>query len=164
MKRTVLVLLIAMFGFSSSLFAKELKIGYADALSMFNDYKKTKEYEKALDEKKQKQEKENKLVEKKEAIIKMQDKLALLSEKEQAKERDSIREAITKYRELENKIFTELKAESDEKMKEVLEDINKAIEKYAKAKKFDLILNRGAVIYGNDKIDVTADVSKILNK
>ncbi len=94
----------------------------------------------------------------------MQDKLALLSEKEQAKEREKIREAITTYRELENKIFTELKAESDGKMKEVLEDINKTIEKYAKDKKYDLILNRGAVIYGSDKIDVTEAVSKILNK
>ena len=82
------LLLGAVVLFSTSVYAKDLKIGYADMLKVFNEYEKTKVYEAELDKKKKKQEEDNKLVEKKDKIIKMQDKLALLKEQEQEKERD----------------------------------------------------------------------------
>ena len=93
----------------------------------------------------------------------MQDKLDLLKEKEQEDQKEKIRQAITEYRNVEGQIFQDLKQESDERMKEILDDINKEIQDYAKKKSFDIIINKSAILYGGDDIDVTKDVLNSLN-
>ena len=50
---TVFVMMIG-FNMGSSVFARNIKIGYADALKIFNGYTKTQNYEKALNNKKKK--------------------------------------------------------------------------------------------------------------
>ena len=79
-------------------------------------------------------------------------------------ERKKIKEATDEYRNLESKMLSELKKESDAKMKEILEDINDYIKEYAKTKSFDIILNKGAVLFGSDKIDLTSVILNKLNK
>lgn len=150
--------------FSLSVQAKDLEIGFVDILLVFNDYTKTKDYEDIIEQKKTKREKESNLQEKKDEIIKMQDSLSLLKEREQQEQTEKIQKAVVEYRTLENKIFNELKQESDERMKEILDDINKAIENHARKSGFDLILNKSGILYGDKGIDVTDAVLKDLNK
>jgi outer membrane protein len=142
---------------------KDLEIGFVDILLVFNDYAKTKDYENIIEEKKNKKEEEAKLQEKKDEIIKMQDSLGLLKEQEKVEQAQKIEKAVAEYRNSESKIFNELKQESDERMKEILDDINKAIENHARKKGFDLILNKSGILYGIDAIDVTDAVLKDLN-
>ena len=94
----------------------------------------------------------------------MQDKLELLEGKEQEKEKTKIQSAITEYRNAETKILGDLKKDSDEKMQEILKDIETTIEKYAKDKKFDIIFNKGTILYGNKASDVSEDILAILQK
>lgn len=161
-----LILFVGILGIllSSGAYAKELKIGYVDVLMLFNEYDKTKDYESMLEGKKQERAKENKLEVKKEEIIKMQDKLELLKDKELEKQREKIKEAMIKYRTLENKILTELRKESDEKMKEILDDVEKAIKDYSKKNGFGLVLRKSAILYGEGGKDLTDTLLGLLNK
>ncbi len=145
-------------------YSKDIKIGYADIIKLFNNYKKTKDYEKILDEKKKNKEKENKLEEKRSEIIKMRDKLELLKDKEKAQQEEKIKIAIREYRTLESQIVADLKKESDEKISEIIGDINNTISRYAEKNRFDLIFNRSAVLYGSEGIDITDIILKKLNE
>jgi len=133
-----------------------------DILKVFSEYQKTKDYDKKLEKKKN--EVENKLNAKKESIEKMQNKLELLKEEAKEKEQKKMSEAIKDYRELERKGFGDIKEMRDEKMKEIIEDINKVVENYAKKNNFNLMLNQSAVLYGDKVMDVTKDVLNISNK
>jgi outer membrane protein len=157
-----LISLGTLFSFSLNCFGKELKIGYVDIFKVFNEYEKTKDYDKMLEEKKEKEEK--KLDKKKEEIEKLQDKLALLKKEEQDKQRVAIAQAVKEYRQLEREILTDLKKERDEKMKEIIDDINKVIKEYAKKEGFDLIINENAILYGEEVMDITSEILRIVNQ
>lgn len=142
--------------------SKDLKIGYVEFFKVFNDYYKTKEYDQALEA--TKAEREKGLDAKKEEIEKMQGELGLLKDEKQKAQQEKISQAIQDYRKLESEIFADLKKERDEKMKEIVEDIDKIVEGYAEKEKFDLILNEGAIIYGNKAIDLTSEIIKRVNE
>jgi len=160
-----LVFLIAlgvMTSFTFTSFSKDLKIGYVDIFKVFNEYNKTKEYDKILDERKQKAEKQ--LEEKKSTLEKMQKKLSVIKEEEKDKEQAKIAKVVEEYRELERTAFIDIKKARDEKMKEIIEDINKIIDDYAKKNSFNLVVNENAVLYGDKVMDITSDILKIANK
>jgi len=161
MRRVVCLVFGICFLMSVSAYSKELKIGYADIFKIFNEYTKTKDYEKSLEEKKKSRESESKIEDKKNAIVKMQDKLDLLKSKEKEQQKEKIKKAITEYRSIESRIYADLKKESDAKMKEIISDINVAVKNYAVNNNFDLIINKSAILYGKDGIDVT---NSVLNK
>ncbi|MCF7908660.1 MAG: OmpH family outer membrane protein [Candidatus Omnitrophica bacterium] len=160
-----LVFLIAL-GVMTSLaftsFSEDLKIGYVDIFKVFNEYQKTKEYDKTLEARKKDIEKQ--LEEKKNILEKMQKKLSVIKEEEKAKEQEKIAKVVEEYRELERTGFIDIKKARDEKMKEIIEDINKIIDDYAKKGSFNLIVNENAVLYGDKVMDVTSDILKIANK
>ena len=157
------LLVVAMtMSFSPVCFAKDMKIGYVDIFKVFNDYEKTKEYDEKLEAKKDVAEK--KLEKKKEAIMKFQGKLDLLKEGEKAKEEEKLSKELKEYRDLEREAFTDIRKERDEKMKDIVEDIDKIIKDYAKKNGFNLIINSNAVLYGAKAMDVTDEILKISNK
>lgn len=155
-----MAVLIGSFPFKS--FAAEIKVGYVDIFEIFNEYEKTKEYDKNLEKRKKALEK--KLEVKKSDIEKIQNKLSLLKEGEKGKEEGKIAKKIEEYRELEREAFTDIKKERDEKMKEIIEDINKVIRSYAKKNKFSLVINENSVLYGDKVMDITSEILRISNK
>ena len=157
-----LLVLTIMMSFSSTCFSQDLKIGYVDIFKVFNDYEKTKEYDINLE--KRKEEAEKKLEEKKETIEKLQGKLDLLKEGEKAKEEEKLNKELKEYRDLEREAFTDIRKERDEKMKDVVEDIDGIVKDYAKKNNFDLIVNSNAVLYGAKTMDVTDEILNISNK
>ncbi len=156
-----LLVLTVMMSFSSTCFSKDLKIGYVDIFKVFNDYEKTKEYDEKLEAKKNTAEKE--LEKKKETIEKLQGKLDLLKEGEKAKEEEKLNKELREYRNLERETFTDIKKERDEKMKDIVEDIDAIVKDYAKKNGFDLIVNSNTVLYGAKAMDVTDEILKISN-
>ncbi len=154
----VVSLLLTMPGVS---FAKELKVGYVDIFEVFNEYKKTQEYDKALESEKGKEEKV--LERKKSEIEKLQSKLSLLNEDQQLKERGKLEDAVRDYRETERSAFIDLRKQRDEKMKEIVEDIDAVIKEYAKKNGFDLIINENAILFGSNTYDITAQILKEVN-
>ncbi len=49
-------------------------------------------------------------------------------------------------------------------MKNIVEDIDKIIEDYAKKNDFDLVVNSNAILYGAKTMDITSQILKISNK
>jgi len=164
MRKYLIFLIILLFTASLSFtsFSKNLKIGYVDMLELFNEYQKTKDFDDNLEKKRL--EAEEKLNEKKEDIEKIQNKLSLLKEEEKEKETENIKQKIAAYRELEREAYVEIKKERDEKMKEIIDNLDGVIQKYSKKNNFDLIVNKNAVLYGNRAMDITAAIIKISNQ
>jgi len=162
MKRILILsaLLGLVIPFSS--FAKESKIGYVDILGVFNDYKKTQDYDEKLEQIAKR--KSETLDEKKQKIEEMQEKLSLIKEEKQEGKKEELTQAIEEYKELERKIFLELRQDKETKMKEIVEDMNSVINDYALENKFDLIVNKNSVLYGQDSLDITSVILDLMNK
>jgi len=158
----LLIVLMVMMSFSSTCFAEDLKIGYVDIFKVFNDYEKTKEYDQKLEVRKSAA--EEKLEAKKETIEKLQNKLDLLKDSEKEKEEAKLEKEVNEYRDLEREIFTDIKKERDDKMKDIIKDINIIIKDYAQKNNFDLIVNANTVLYGSATMDITDQILKVSNK
>jgi len=161
-KITAVVIGIFVFLFSFDVYSQKLKIGYVDIFKLFNQYKKTQDYDKILESERNK--KEKLLEEKKEKIKKMQEKLSLLNEKEQEKQRKKIMQVAEEYKKMEREFYLDLKKERDEKMKEIVEDIKQVIDDYGKKHGYQIIFNKGAVLYGEEGLDLTDTILKIMNQ
>ena len=157
-----LLVLVLALSLSFTCFAKDLKIGYVDIFKVFNDYDKTKSYDTKLEAKKKAAEK--KLEAKKILIEKMQQKLSVLKESQKKAEEEKIRKEVEAYQELNREAFVDIKRERDEKMKEIIEDINAVIKEYAKKNSFDLVINQSSILYGDKLMDVTSEILKISNQ
>lgn len=147
--------------FAGNTFAKELKIGCVDAIEVFNEYEKTKDYDKVLESKKT--DKEKKLESKGAELEKLQNKISVLKKEEQVKEKGNLEKTQKEFLELKRQAFIDLKKDRDEKMQEIIEDINKVIKDYAIKNGYDLMLYKSAVVYNDKTFDVTAEILKLVN-
>jgi Skp family chaperone for outer membrane proteins len=163
MKKIVSILVaVAVFSsFSFVSFAKDLKIGYVNFIEVFNEYKKTKDYDDTLGKKQD--EKEKQLKQKSDELEKMQSRLSLLKDKEKEKEQQKFENAMKDFRQAYSQARIDLKKERDEKMKEIIQDIDKTISDYARKNNFDIILHGSAILYGDKGMDVTAEILKAVN-
>jgi Skp family chaperone for outer membrane proteins len=157
----ILLALGLLVSFSFSSLAKELKIGYVNFFEVFNEYKKTKEYDDNLSKKQE--EKEKQLKQKGEDIEKMESKVSLLKEKEKEKEMQKLEAAKKDFSQMFTQARGDIKKERDEKMKEIVEDLEKAIKEYAKKNNYDFIIHGSAILYADKAADVTADILKAVN-
>ena len=163
MKRLTLtgVLILSLFLITGVAYTEQ-KLAYVDLSQLFDEYKKTKEYDKIL-EKKQKayeEQREQKLSE----VKKLQEKLSLLSEEEREKQKSSIEDKITRLQEFDRNSTQDLRKQRDEKVQEIFKDIRKAIGDYAKKQKVALVFDKRGLAYEVADLDITAQVLKILNK
>ena len=138
------------------------KIGYLDLSKVFDNYDKTKEYDAQLEAKHQAYEKErNQKVDK---LKEAQGKLALMKEEEKdklTKDIEAMREELIAYDQAQK---TDLTKQRDEKIREILLEIENIVSDFSKKEGYDLILNDRVLIYGNESMDVTSKVLDILNK
>ena len=164
MKRVLSFLIVVSLFLSLPLvcFSEGLKIAYVDVFKIFNEYNKTKEYDDKLEEKRSAAEKE--LTARGEKIKSLRSKLEVLKEEKRKAEEGKLAEEIKSYKEIERKAFVDIKKERDEKMKEIIEDINKIIKEYAAKHKFYLVINENSILYGNSAMDITADILNLSNK
>ncbi len=138
------------------------KIGYLDLSKLFDGYQKTKEYDAALEKEQKAYETERN--EKIEKLKEAQAKLALLKDEEKAKaqeEVDKLRKDLVAFDQAKR---TDLTRERDEKIREILLEIEKIVSDFAKKEGYDLILNDRVLIYGDKALNVTDQVQKILNE
>ena len=138
------------------------KIGYLDLSKTFDNYEKTKEYDSVLEglTKAYEKERNDKIEKMKEA----QGKLSLLKDDEKAKLEDEISKMQADYKEWDQGQQTDLIKERDEKIREILLEIEKVVSDFAKKENYDYILNDRVLIYGNEQLNVTDKVLKLLNE
>jgi len=163
--RKLVVGIVLVFGlvvFDFCALAQSQDAVYIDLLEVFSKYKKTEDFDKVLESKQG--EKEKGLEKKKREIDKLQEELKLLKESEQERKRGEIEAKVGDFDNLRRQAFLDLRKERDDRMKEILQDIEKAVEKYAKKNKLKMVLKKAAVAYGDKSLDKTEAVVSILNK
>ena len=141
--------------------AEELKIGYVNMAKVFDGYVKTQASDAVL-EKKGKQ-KEEELKGRMEELRKMRQGLELLSaEAREAKARE-IEERADELQRFRTNTARDLRRERDAIAKGLLGEIQRAMQEFAQAHGFSLILDGQAMVYGQDAYDVTNEFLAMLN-
>lgn len=165
MKKTWVILSVLLLSLSltSAAFAEKGmgKIGFVDLSRLFDEYYKTKDYDKTLEAKQKSFEDErNKKIEK---IREAQGKLALLTEDKKAQLEKDIESMKTELLEYDQQKKQDLTKERNEKIREILLEIEKVVSDYAEKEGFDMILNDRVLIYGNQIKNITETILSVLN-
>lgn len=139
----------------------EGKIGFVDLSRIFNEYKRTKEYDVVLEKESTVfQDERNKMIEK---IRDAQSKLALLKEDEKKKMEEDIDKQKQALLDFSRAKGTDLTKKRDEKVREILLEIEKVVSDYSKKEGFTLVFNDRVLIYGDQQLNITDTVIKLLN-
>ncbi|MBM3245938.1 MAG: OmpH family outer membrane protein [Candidatus Omnitrophica bacterium] len=142
--------------------AAEKKLAYVDLSRIFSEYSKTKSYDKTLSDKESSYEAErNKKVEE---VKQLQDKVNLLSDKEKEAKKPDLDAKIKTLQEFDRQKQTDLRKEQDEKMKELLKDIEDVIKKYAEKEGYSMVFNNRVLVYEDKTMDITEKIIDLLNK
>lgn len=138
------------------------KLAYVDLSKLFSEYGKTKEYDKNLGEKENvySSEREKKVND----IKQFQDKMNLLSDKEKEEKKAEFETKIKSLQDFDRQKQTDLRKEQDEKMKELLKDIEEAVKQLAAKEGYTLVFNDRVLVYQDKSLDITGKVMDILNK
>lgn len=164
--KTFKIILVALFVFGMavpSVWAanKDGKIAYVDLSRLFDEYHKTKEYDKLLEAKhKQYEAESNTRVEK---IREQQAKLDLLKEDKKANLQKQIETMKSDLMAYDQQQKTDLTKERNEKIREILLEIEKIVSGYAEKNGYSLILNDRVLIYGDPAEDVTESILGEMN-
>jgi len=161
--KTMLAIAVFLFAFTSANFAQaDTKWAYLDLSKVFDNYEKTKEYDATLEAEHSAYEKErNTKIEKlKEAA----NKLDLLKPEEKDKAQKDLEQMRNELAEYDQQKRTDLNKKRDEKIREILLEIEKVVSDYAKKEKYDIILNDRVLVYGDQGMNVSEPILKILNE
>ena len=161
LRRVAVLAVVGLIFTAVSAYAAD-KIGVVELLKVFDEYGKTKEYDKVLEKKQEDYQKARDA--KLEDVKKLQEKLSLLSEEERESRKSELEGKITKLQEFDRDQTQDLRKQRDDKVQEIFKDINKAIEDYSKKQGFTLVLDKRALVYENNSLDITEEILKILNK
>ena len=159
-KLFVLSLFVAV-AMSTAAQAKELKIAYVDLSNLFDNYAKTKEFDAVLQKESEGFQKDRDAMINK--IRDAQGKLALLKEDEKNKLNADIEKQKGDLIEFDKQKRTDLAKKRDDKVREILLEIEKIVSNLAQKEGYDYILNDRVLIYGDKSQNITDKVLKALN-
>ena len=162
-RRISSLIIIGIFIFSSAFAvdAAELKIGYMDLAYVFDNYTKTKEQDKILEQQvKQKTDERQRLVNE---VRKMKEEADVLSKDAKEKKQAAIDEKIKQLQEYDQQTKTTLGQEREKMGREILKEIETVVEKYATDNGYTMILSNRVLVYGQKQYDVTNDILNTLN-
>lgn len=159
MKRLIFVVGM-IFAVSNSVWAGE-KYGCINLEKVFNEYQKTKDEEgKLTAEGKQKQtEIDSRLKE----IDKLKEEMDLLSNKEKEEKKKELDKKMEELRQFDRQARADLLKKRDTIIREILDEIDQGIQEYAESKGYTIIFNSRALLYKQDKLDITDEVINYLN-
>jgi outer membrane protein len=164
-KKFAVIFLFVAFVFSIGL-VKDVfaagKIAFVDLATVFDGYEKTKEYDVKLES--TQKEKQTEIDKRVNAIKEMQNKLPLLSDQEKKGKETEISTKTKELQEFQSAAEIDLREERNERLKEVLQDIQNVVEEIAKANQYDFILNDRVLLYGNDALDISKEVLSKINE
>ncbi len=138
------------------------KFAYVDLSQLFSEYGKTKDYDKSLGEKQSLYEGErDKMVN---DIKKLQDKLNLMSDKDKDAKKGDLETKVKGLQDYDRQKQTDLRKEQDERMKEILKDIEDTVKAYAEKEGYTMVFNDRVLVYQNKNLDITSKILELLNK
>lgn len=137
------------------------KFGYVDLSRAFSEYNKTKGYDKNLSDKEKAYTTDR---DKKVADLKsFQDKLNLLNDKEREAKGAELQNKVKAFQDYDRQKQADLRKEQEEKMKELLKDIEGAVKEYSEKEGYTIVLNDRVLVYQTKSMDITDQVITILN-
>lgn len=166
MKRTIskfatLFLIAGFLSFFNIANAAAEKIAYLDLAKAFDDYNKTKEFDKQLEVKgNAKQNERDKLVEE---IKKLKNDMELMSDKGKEAKQATIDEKIKKLQDFDRDTKDAIRKERDDMVRQILKEIKDVVEELGKKEGYTLILDNRAILYGTEGDNLTDAVLKALN-
>jgi outer membrane protein len=163
MKRTAVILggvIIGLVLLTGNVFAAD-KFAYVDLSRTFSEYTKTKGYDKALGDKEKvyTDERDKKVAE----LKAFQDKLSLLNDKEREAKSAELQAKVKEFQESDRAKQADLRKEQDEKMKEILQDIEQAVKKYSEKEGYTMVFNDRVLVYQAPNMNITDQIIAILN-
>ncbi|MDE1920112.1 MAG: OmpH family outer membrane protein [Candidatus Omnitrophica bacterium] len=147
---------------ASTSLAAEAKIAYFDLAKVFDNYQKTKEFDAVLQSQGEAfQKTRDAMIQK---IQDAQNKLALMSDAEKTNlqaDIDKQKDAVIAY---DKQKREELTQRRDDKVREILGDIQGVVTGIAKKDGYTFVLNNRVLVYGDPQYDITSEVMKSLNE
>ena len=138
------------------------KIGYVDLAKIFDEYQKTKEFDKALETKgAQKQSERDRMVAE---VEKLRDEAKLLSAKSKEDKQAAIDEKIKSLQEFDRITRDSLRKERDTMVRDILKEIEVIIQDFGRAQGYSFIFNDRVLVFKSEGNDLTAQVVKALNE
>jgi len=148
--------------FSFPGFAAEARYAYVDVARLFDEYQRTKDNDKVLQELgKQKESSREKMVK---GIRALKDELVLLSEDTKEKQQDSLDEKVRQLQDFDRDAKRELARKRNKLVRDIFKDIDEVVNRFGERKGYDMILNERALLYRHEKYDVTNEILVELNK
>ena len=148
-------------GAVNSAFAAGEKIAFMDLGKIFDEYNKTKDLDKQLENKgTAKQAERDKLVAE---IKKLKDEFELMSDKGKEAKQAAIDEKIKKLQDFDRESRDALRKERDDMARQILNEIKGVIDEVGKKEAYLLILDSRAILYGKEGDDLTNSILKMLN-
>ena len=137
------------------------KIGYVDLARVFDEYQKTKEFDKSLETKgASKQAERDKMVA---DVKKLRDEAELLSAKAKDDKQVVIDEKIKGLQDFDRTTRDALRKERDGMVRDILKEIEVVIQDFGKAQGYGYIFNDRVLVYKSEQNDLTSQVIKVLN-
>lgn len=166
-----LATVLPMIGWTGSLSARELKIGYIHSQKILAEFQESIEAQRTLDEEQRKWVEE---AQKKENAIKaledeVENQSLLLSEEKKAEKLAEIQTKYMEYQRFQQEIWGEtgkLYQRNKELTQPIIDKVNTVINKLGKDGDYDLIFDAavGNIVYAKDEFDMTQLVLDDLNK
>ena len=164
MKRVGTGLWVAIFGlfFLVGIASAADKFAYVDLSRIFSEYNKTKDYDKTLEgrETTYQSERDKKVGE----VKQLQEKMDLLGEKEKENKKLDFQTRVKTLQDFDRQQQTDLRKDQDEKMREILKDIEDAVKQYAEKEGYTLVFNDRVLVYQVKSLDITDKIIEIVNK
>ena len=146
---------------SAPAFAAAERIGTVDLARVFDEYQKTKDFDKSLEAKgASKQTDRDKMVAE---IKKLRDEAELLSAKAKDDKQAVIDEKIKALQEYDRVTRDTLRRERDGMVKDILKEIETVIQDFGKSQGYTFIFNDRVLVYKSEGGDLTNQVIKTLN-
>ncbi len=155
--------LTVLFGFLASTLclAGDLKIAYVDLSKVFDGYQKTKEFDAMLQsEGADFQKQRDAMIQK---IQDAQNKLDLMKDSEKDAMKTDIEKQKNDVVAFDKSKRTELSKKRDDKVREILAEIQNVVSGIAKKDGYTYVLNDRVMIFGDPQFDLTDEVAKALN-
>jgi len=141
--------------------AADLKIAYVELSKVFDNYQKTKEFDAVLqNEGETFQKQRDAMVQK---IQDAQSKLDLMKDTERANLQEDIEKQKNDVIAFDKEKRTELAKRRDDKVREILAEIQGVASVIAKKEGYTYILNDRVMVYGDTQFNITDEVLKNLN-
>lgn len=151
---------VVAFGQSKANAAGE-KIGYVDMAKVFDEYLKTKDFDKTLEAKgSAKQGEREKLVNE---VKKLRDESELLSATAKEEKQSQIDEKIKALQEFDRTTRNALGKERDQMVRDILKEIELVIQDYGKAQAYAFVFYDRALAYKGESSNITPQIIKVLN-